>query len=176
MGCDTPTMPGWQGYVVAPASKSQPCHYPGDQRMRKMVPKAAADVDRRKNAARPALIRVIDRCPLQAGLALARRARRRLLPRAADAVSSSARCAAVLIIAVWEKAWGKFPSCRLATGSYSSASRPRSFLSPSKRSNSAIASSRRPISARLFASQKLQENAFAGRQSIGSGATRVPAH
>ena len=96
------------------------------------------------------------RCPPQAAFALARRARRRLPPRAADAVSSSARCAAVLMIAVWEKAWGKFPSCRLATGSYSSASRPRSFLSASKRSNSAIASSRRPISARLLASQKLQ--------------------
>ena len=49
----------------------------------------------------------------QAALALARRARGQLLPRLAEAVSSSARCAAVLMIAVWENACGKLPSSRL---------------------------------------------------------------
>ncbi len=52
--------------------------------------------------------RVVTPYSPQAALALARRARGQLLPRVADAVSSSARCAAVLMIAVWGKACGKF--------------------------------------------------------------------
>ena len=41
----------------------------------------------------------------------------------------------------WEKAWGKLPTSRPATGSYSSDSSPRSLRRPSSRSNMARASS-----------------------------------
>jgi len=45
-----------------------------------------------------------------------------------------------------EKAWGKLPSMRFARGSYCSASSPRSLRIASSRSNTARASSLRPIS------------------------------
>src|SRR5712691_7638902 len=99
----------------------------------------------------------VNRFPTKHYPAVFRRERgSRRLPRVAEAVSSSAKCAAVLMIAVCEKACGKLPRSRLACGSYSSDMRPRSFLTASRRSNQAIASSRRPIKARLLASQKLQ--------------------
>src|SRR6266478_1027720 len=99
----------------------------------------------------------VNRFPTKYYPAVFRRERgSRRLPRVAEAVSSSAKCAAVLMIAVCEKACGKLPRSRLARGSYSSDMRPRSFLTASRRSNKAIASSRRPIKARLLASQKLQ--------------------
>ena len=53
------------------------------------------------------------------------------LPRLTAPVSISARCAAVLMIAVCEKAWGKLPRSRFALGSYSSDMRPRSLHSAS---------------------------------------------
>ena len=54
----------------------------------------------------------------------------------------------------WEKAWGKFPSCRFARGSYSSERRPRSFRRASKRSNDSRASFFRPSRCQQRASQK----------------------
>ena len=47
----------------------------------------------------------------------------------------------------WEKACGKFPTCRRACVSYSSASSPTSFAKPTSRSSIASASARRPCSA-----------------------------
>jgi hypothetical protein len=77
-------------------------------------------------------------------------------PRAAAASSWRARWTAVLITAVCENACGKLPRRRFDTGLYSSASRSRSFLmKESSRSNSFMASARRPIRWRLLASQKL---------------------
>ena len=60
-------------------------------------------------------------------------------PRTAEALSVSARCAAVLMISICEKACGKFPSSRPERGSYSSDRRPRSLRSASSRSNSPAA-------------------------------------
>src|SRR5262249_37389684 len=47
---------------------------------------------------------------------------------------SWARFRAVFTRQTWENAWGKLPSCLLATGSYSSASRPTSLRMSRRRS------------------------------------------
>ena len=51
---------------------------------------------------------------------------------------------AELISDTWEKAWGKLPTSRPASGSYSSESRPRSLRRARRRSNSSWASSLAP--------------------------------
>src|SRR5581483_12188269 len=70
------------------------------------------------------------------------------------AESDSSR--AVFTSATWVSACGKLPSMRRVSGSYSSGSRPTSLLSESSRSKSASASSWRPSSAKLSASQNEQ--------------------
>src|ERR1700691_1052443 len=66
------------------------------------------------------------------------------------------RLKAAFTSAIWERAWGKFPTRRLAPGSYSSASKPTSLASDDTRSKSSLASSSRPCSWRARAIQKLQ--------------------
>src|SRR5262249_8944655 len=56
---------------------------------------------------------------------------------------TSCRLNAVPMSARWENACGKLPSCRRAVGSYSSASRPTSLRSESRRSKRARASASR---------------------------------
>src|SRR5262249_7881049 len=65
------------------------------------------------------------------------------------------RLAAELMMPMWLKACGKFPTIRLASVSYSSASRPTSLRNESRRSKSCLASSSRPISTRLSTNQKV---------------------
>src|SRR5271154_4169562 len=63
---------------------------------------------------------------------------------------------AAITSAIWERAWGKFPTRRLAPGSYSSASKPTSLASDDTRSKSFLASSSRPCSWRAPTIHKLQ--------------------
>src|SRR5215467_4164806 len=62
---------------------------------------------------------------------------------------------AVLTSAMWEKACGKLPSRRWASGSYSSDSRPTSLRNRNSRSNNFRASSGRPSKTYASANQKL---------------------
>src|SRR5690606_3138667 len=70
---------------------------------------------------------------------------------------------------MWLYACGKLPSCRPLVGSYSSASRPRSVRRASSRSNSARASSRRPVRASastIMNEQRRKVPSFPVRPSI----------
>src|SRR3984885_14055384 len=66
------------------------------------------------------------------------------------------RLKAAFTSAIWERAWGKFPTRRLAPGSYSSDSKPTSLASDNTRSKSFLASSSRPCNWRARTIQKLQ--------------------
>src|ERR1700691_5109602 len=66
------------------------------------------------------------------------------------------RLKAAFTKAICESAWGKFPTRRLATGSYSSASKPTSLARDTTRSKSFRASASRPCSWRARTIQKLQ--------------------
>src|SRR6185369_17598629 len=80
--------------------------------------------------------------------------RREDLARAHAAACVIARAARISVR--WLNACGKLPTWRPWATSYSSASRPRSFVKPSSRSNSARASSTRPLSASALTSQNEQ--------------------
>ena len=75
-----------------------------------------------------------------------------------------------------EKACGKFPTNRFASGSYSSDSKPTSLARRTIRSKIARASSRRPKSTRLSTSQNVQGRNIAWRQAVDVRMRRVANH
>ena len=92
-----------------------------------------------------------------------------VLRESAAPAAACSRSAAVIARAAWMRArWlnacGKLPTCRRRSTSYSSASNPRSLLSPTTRSYRARASSRRPLSASAWAIQNEQATNCPRRQ------------
>ena len=105
-----------------------------------------------------ARLAAIDKAPLSGCYAAGLSPSAHVAAVAARACAGFAACVrfrAVVASAICEKACGKLPSWRRATGSYYSASSPTSLRRAKRRSNRRPASSCRPSRIRLSANQKL---------------------